>query len=279
MRKVSTKTKWMIATSFSVSIALIVTLAVGMTVGSWKTNTLFAVGLITIAVAVFGATVIFRLHRNRFARKLNDSYYTQYEKISDALQNSVMSRSEIRETKQDILALMAEAQAQGRDVQDVIGTDTAEFIRRVQSSFGYRSHFLFNLLSIVQYGIFFMAAMQLLIFLEGGARISFIDVTIEPAMLIMFLLVVAVIYPVVRSGARKGKSMLPYILPLLFGVAYIGMMILLRHTAYDAQWVKTFLDGEVRMIGAWWLLAVLGAVMAAAQGVKWVLRSRSLKTL
>ena len=33
------------------------------------------------------------------------------------------------------------------------------------------------------------------------------------------------------------------------------------------------------MIGSWWLLAALAAVMAGAQCAKWALRRRSLKML
>ena len=113
--------------------------------------------------------------------------------------------------------------------------DTAAFIRRIQESFGYRNRLLFNLLSVAQYGIFFMAAMQLLIFFRGGGLVPFFDVTIAPVMFAMFILVVLIVYPVTRSAARKGKSVLPYALPLVFGVGYIAFMILLRETAYQTR--------------------------------------------
>ena len=279
MKKVSARSKWMIVSAFLVSAALIVTLIVGMTVGSWEPNLTFVVGIITLAVVVFAGTVVFRLRRGGYVKKLSDDYYAQYERICDALTGSVMSRTEVRETKQDILSMMIEAQAQGRPAHEVVGGDTAAFLRRVQDSFGYRNRFLFNLLSVVQYGIFFMAAMQLLIFFEEGGLVPFFDVTIAPVMFIMFILVVLVVYPVTRSAARRGKNMLPYALPFTFGVLYIGFMILLRHTAYHLEWVKAFLDGETYMIGTWWLLAMLASAMIAAQLVKWALRRRSLKAL
>lgn len=279
MKKVSARSKWMIAVAFLVSAALIATLAIGMTAGSWKSDIIFVTGLITLAVAVFAGTAVFRLRRSGFAKKLSDDYYAQYEKICDMLTGSVMSRAEARETKGDILSLMLEAQAQGRDVAAVVGSDTAAFIRRVQDSFGYRNRFLFSLLSVVQYGVFFMALMQLLIYFEGGGKVPFFNVTIEFAMIIMFILVVLVVYPVARSAARRGKNILAYAFPLAFGVGYVGIMILLRHAAYHLEWVRFFLDGETRMIGAWWLLAALAAAMLAAQCVKWALRRRSIKML
>lgn len=279
MKRVSARSKWMIVSSFLVSAALIATLVIGMTAASWQPNLIFAVGIITLAITVFAGTVIFRLHKSGFVRKLRDGYYAQYERISDMLTGSVMSKAEIRETKQDILSLMLEAQAQDRDVKEVVGDDTAVFLRRVQDSFGYRNRFLFSLLSAAQYGIFFMIMMQLLIFFEGGGRVPFFNVTTEVAMLVMFILVVLVVFPITRNAARKGKSALPFVLPLVFGAAYIGVMELLRHTAYHLEWVKTFLDGETRMIGTWWLLAALAAVMLASQCVKWALRRRSLKRL
>jgi DNA-binding ferritin-like protein (Dps family) len=250
MKRVSTRSKWIIISSFLASAALITTLAVGMTVGSWEPNLVFTIGIITVAVAVFAGTIIFRLRKSGFEKKLNDDYAAQYERISDALTGSVMSRPEIRETKQDILSLMIEAQAQGRDVREIVGDDTAAFICRVQDSFGYRNRFLFSLLSVIQYGIFFMATMQLLIFFEAGGQMPFLDVTVDLALLIMFFLIVIVVYPLTRSAARKGKSALPFILPLVFGVAYIGMMILLDNTAYHLEWVRVFLPYDRYVVAA-----------------------------
>ena len=82
--------------SFVVSAALIATLVLSMTAGSFEPGLIFAIGLITLAVAVFAGAVVFRLHRSGFSKKLNDDYYAQYEKISDMLTGSVMSRTEIR---------------------------------------------------------------------------------------------------------------------------------------------------------------------------------------
>ena len=43
-RRVSAKSKWMIISSFAVSAALIVTLIVNMTVGTWETDLVFVIG-------------------------------------------------------------------------------------------------------------------------------------------------------------------------------------------------------------------------------------------
>ncbi len=269
----------MIFTSLAVSAALIVTLVLNIVAGSWETDLTFVIGLITIAVVVFAGVVVIRLRKSEHVKKLDDNYYAEYERISDALGNSVMSRAEIKETKEDIVSLMLDAQSQGRPVEDVVGGDIKAFIRRIQDSFGYRSRFMFQLLSVLQYGIFFIALMQVLVYFEAGGRTGFFDVTISFNMMVMFLVLILVGYPITRNAMRKDRSVLPFVLPLGSGLAYIGLLILLDNTAYHLDWVKFFLDSEVGMIPSWWLLTVLLVVMAAAQGVKLYLRQRSIRTM
>ena len=279
MKRVSTKSIWMIVSSFLASAALIATLAIGMTAGSWKPNNAFVIGLIALAALVFAGTVAVRLMRRGYVRKLNEHYYAEYEKISDALGNAVMSSAEQKETKEDIVSLMLEAQEQGRDVQEVVGGDINAFIKRIQESFGYRNRLLFQVLSVIQYGVFFFVLMQSLVYFEQGGEVGFFDVRIAFNMFVMFMVVIFVIYPVSRNAMRKDKTVLPFVLPLASGIVYIGLLILLDKTLRHFEWVRFFLDSEVRMIGAWWLLAALATVMLAAQCVKWALRRRSLKTL
>jgi DNA-binding ferritin-like protein (Dps family) len=277
-RKVSTKSKWMIVSSFLVSAALIATLALNIAAGSWETSAVFVIGLITLAVAAFVGTTVIRLRRSGYAKKLNESYFAEYEKIKDALSNSVMSRAEIKEVKQDVVSLMLDAQSQGRDAKEVVG-ETGAFIRRVQDSFGYRNRFLFQLLSVVQYGIFFIVIIQLLIFFEQGGQTGFFDITIGLSMFVMLMIMILAVYPVIRSAMRKDKSVLPFALPLGFGIGYIALLILLDTAVGRIGWVRVYLDSDIGMIGSWWLLAILAAAMLAAQGIKLGLRRRSIRRL
>jgi len=277
-RKVSTKSKWMIVSSFLVSAALIATLALKIAAGSWETSAVFVIGLITLAVAAFVGTTVIRLRRSGYAKKLNESYFAEYEKINDALSNSVMSRAEIKEVKQDVVSLMLDAQSQGRDAKEVVG-ETGAFIRRVQDSFGYRNRFLFQLLSVVQYGIFFIVIIQLLIFFEQGGQTGFFDITIGLSMFVMLMIMILAVYPVIRSAMRKDKSVLPFALPLGFGIGYIALLILLDTAVGRIGWVRVYLDSDIGMIGSWWLLAILAAAMLAAQGIKLGLRRRSIRRL
>jgi DNA-binding ferritin-like protein (Dps family) len=277
-RRISTKSKWMIISSFVLSALLIATIAVNMAAYSWETDMVFVIGLIALAVAAFAGTVIMRLRRRGYAKRLSEEYFAEYEKVRDALGSSMMSRAEAKETLEDVLSLMLEAQAQGRGVKEVVG-ETDAFVRRLLDSFGYRNNFLFQMLSVVQYGIILTSLIQLLIYFEEGGRTGIFDIRIGVSMFVMLMIVVFVVYPVIRSGIRKDRSVLPFVLPLAFGVGYVALMEVLRSTAGHLEWVEAFLDGEMKMIFSWWLFACLLAVMLAAQGVKIFMRRRSLRRL
>ena len=108
---------------------------------------------------------------------------------------------------------------------------------------------------------------------------GFFDIEIRLSMFVMFMVIILVVYPVSRSAMRKGRSVLPFVLPLAFGIGCIGLIILLDETLGYLHWVRYFLDSEIRMIYSWWLFACLGGIILAAQGVKIFMRRKSLKRL
>lgn len=281
-RKVSDQSKWMIFSSLALSVALIATVLLyffRVSESNGNSELWFVIGMIVLAAVSFGLILMHRLRRGRYARRLNEDYYAVYEKISDALNTSVLSYTEKKETRNDILSLLVEAQENGRMVQDVVGDDISSFIDKVKRSFGYRSGFVFNLLSSVQYGIILVTCVQIILYFEHLGEKSFFDAQIGFSLFVMFIPLALIIYPLIKQQLRKQNSAWAYILPFGYGVGFIGLLILLDNTAYHVPWVRYFLDTEMRMIFSWWMLALLLGVVGIAQMIKWRMRTQSIKNL
>ena len=283
MRHVSKRSKWMIFSSLALSVALIVTVlqyfsAVNKGERATDTEFWFIIGMIVLAVISFAAVLIVRLRRGRYTRLLNAEYYAAYENVSDALNTSVLGITERREIRHDILGMLMEGQETGRSVSDVVGSDTKAFVDNVKASFGYRSGFVFNLMSSLQYGVLLVTFIQLILYFEYLGEKSFFEAEIGFSLLVMFVPLAFVIYPLIKHLVRKG-SVWAYIIPILYGVGFIGLLILLDNTAYHVPWVRYFLDTDTRMIFSWWFAVILAVLVIFAQGVKWMLRRRSLRRL
>ena len=282
--KVSRKSVWMIALSLLVSAALIITVVL-YAVGASKNEPVqsaemwFIISMIVIAVLTFGLFAWRRLHKSKYVKKLNAQFFEAYEKFSDALGGAKLSKAEVRETKQDVLSLLLEAQQSGRSADEVTGPDIGEFAERVQSSFGYRSSFWFELGSVVQYGIFFVVFIQVLLYFSELCVVPFFECALGLSLVIMFAPIIFVIYPLLKSAMRSEKRMFLMFLPILYGVAYIALVILLDNVFGDLAWVRYVLDTQVVMISSLWQLIAMVVVFAGVQALKWCMRRRSLRKL
>lgn len=280
--KISGKSLWMIIASFLVSAALIATITIyALTVqGAIESAEMwFIIGMVILAAVTFGLFAWVRLHRSKYVKKLNPQYFASYEKLGDALQSAKMSKAEVKESKIDILALMLEAQEKGRDVSEVVGDDIQVFAERVHSSYGYRSSFLFELCSVLQYGVFFVTFIQVLVYFKELGRVSFFESALGLSLVAMFIPIIFVIYPLLKRAMRKDKTTLAMLTPIVYGVAFIALIIVLDSTLGHLEWVRYFLDTQVVMISSLWQLVAMAVVFGLAQVVKWYLRRRSLSRL
>lgn len=282
--KISGKSIWMIITSFLVSAALIVTITIyALTVNKQgaieSAEMWFIIGMVILAALTFGLFAWYRLHKGKYVKRLNPQYYIAYEKLGDALQSAKMSKAEVKESKQDILALMLEAQCNDREVSEVVGEDMQTFADKVHSSYGYRSSFLFELCSVLQYGVFFVTFIQVLVYFSELGRVPFFESALGLSLAVMFVPIIFVMYPLLRRAMRKDKTTLAMLTPIVYGVAFIVLIILLDSTLGHLEWVRYFLDTQIVMISSLWQLVAMAAVLGLAQAVKWYLRRRSLKML
>ena len=282
--KVSRKSVWMIALSLLVSAALIITVVLYAVVASknepvQSAEMWFVIGMIVIAVLTFGLFTWRRLHRSKYVKKLDTQFFEAYEKFSDALGGAKLSKAEVRETKQDVLSLLLEAQQSGRSADEVTGPDIGELAERVRSSFGYRSSFWFEIGSVVQYGIFFVVFIQVLLYFSELCTAPFFECELGLSLVIMFAPIIFVIYPLLKKAMRSEKRTYLMLLPILYGVTYIALVILLDNVFGNLAWVRYILDTQVVMISSLWQLIAMVVVFAGVQALKWCMRRRSLRKL
>lgn len=282
--KVSKKSKIMILSSFLVSAALIATVTVYAVTVSRRgqlgsAELWFVIGMVILAAVIFGLFAWFRLHKNGYVKKLDAKYFEAYEKFCDALMSAKMSKAEIREIKLDVLTLMLEAQESGRDVKEVAGDDIYAFAGRVRESFGYRSTLLFELSSILQYGIFFVTFIQVLLYFSEFGAVPFFKSEIGLSLAVMFIPIIFLIYPLLKRAIRKDKTAFAMFVPIIYGIAFIVLIIVLDNFLGNLTWVRFFLDTNIVMISSLWQLIIMAAVLAAAQIVKLYLRRRFVSNL
>lgn len=271
----------MIFISFLVSVSLIVTLVTYMAARgiSSSRELWFVIGMMALSVVVFAAFTIIKLYRGKYARMLDVPYFAEYEKARDALNVAELSQAERREVKEDVLSMLIDAQKQGRSAQDVTGGDTDAFISRIRGAFGYRSTFVFNACSSVQFGIFLVSFLQSVNYMRMGGLTPFFESGLGLIMLIMYVPLVFLIYPLLRSAVRRQKPILMAIVLVVYATLFIGLIIVLDNTAYHVAWVRYILDTDVAVIFSWTMVIALAALAAIAQTIKWVLRQRSLRML
>ena len=278
MKQISKQSLFLIVLSFLVSAVLIVTVIVYAA----KTDASgmgFVIGMVLLAALVFALFTLFRLRRSRYARMLAPDYYTAYEQISDALNTEVLSKAEQREVKADVLAMLIDAQRQGRDVRDVTGGDIQAFLARVKGAFGYRSSIAFSLCESVQFGVLLAAFLQTANYFRMGDGQSFFESGLSLIMLILYVPLVFVVYPLLRRAMRRQKTGSMLLVMGVYAIVFIGMIIVLDNFAGDTAWVRYILATDVAVIFSWWMAAVLAGAAIIAQGVKMAMRRRSLRRL
>ena len=281
MKRISKPSLFLIILSFVVSAALIVTAVVytAARVDASAGDMVFVIGIAVLAVLVFVLFTLFRLRRSRYVRMLAPDYYAAYEKISDALNTAVLSRAEQREVKSDVLAMLIDAQRQGRDVCDVTGDDIHAFLAHVKGAFGYRSGAVFSLCESVQFGVLLAAFLQAVNYFRMGGSQPFFQSGLSLIMLILYVPLVFVVYPLLRHAMRRQKTGSMLLVMAAYAALFLGTIILLDNLTGDVRWVGYILATDVAVIFSWWMAALLAAAAMAAQVVKWSLRRRSLRRI
>ena len=267
--------KIVVLSSSVLALAVIVSIAIyGIKTTAWDQSASFplGVGLIVLSLLSVGF-VFFRLVRkSSFEKRLKPEFLIAYQGVKDGINNSELRPEDRREALFDILELMISAQECGKTVGAAF-PDTAGFTQAVIDAYtnkGRRG--LFFLLNGGVAFLSFVVLVHTLLWLEYPA-LGFFSQKIDYNMLFLFAAVAFAVLPLVKLLSARQTSWM-YIVPLLSGILFIGLMEALRHFFYHAALVKAFLDGAASMIPnavilGGYLLAILLLVLA-----KWMIRRR-----
>jgi DNA-binding ferritin-like protein (Dps family) len=235
----------------------------------------FAV-IVFLAVASTVLVVWTRMRRDKYTAGLAPAYFASYEAVADWLSVSALSRQQRREVLGDVLELLYHAQETARPSTDVVGDDVGAFVDRVQQSHGYRGTLEFHLLSGVQYLGLLLPLLQLVNWVAHPGTDSYLEATMGISMIPFIALLAFVVMPLTQLALVRNRIVPALAFPLGIGLLFVLCSELGRRYAWHLPWVRTFLDGEVVVVGSWGIALLWGAAVAGASAGKWWLRRRAL---
>lgn len=280
MKKLTNQSKFLVYGTLFIAGLVILTaciLLIFTEKGNTKGNIWIAVVLIIISIASVVIMILARRSIKYKAKLLNEEYYNTYEKIADMMQGSALSYLEKRETQNDILGLLIDAQNSGRKVSEVTGSDLTEYVKQVQDSFGYRNKLLFLAISGIQYSIIYLFMIQLYEWVKHGG--SFFEAQPGYSSLIVLLPVALVGIPLMRTMIWKQRIILAYIIPLVFVGIGIAFMEITYANFLDVKWINSIHNDVFSYFPGWGFVVLwLGIFIFCFLG-KWGLRKHSIAKL
>lgn len=236
------------------------------------------IAIIVLGLLSLGILIVLNVRRSKYAALLQDDYYKMYESISAALQNSTLSIFERRDVLLDISDLLLQAQQDNRPINTVIG-NVDDFIKGINTSFGYRSNIVFSLISGIQNTIYVLTVVQIAIYFMRGTD-SFFSTTIGLMIIPYIVFVSFLMKPLMQSLVSKQRKVWFFAAALIGIVAiYIGTNEILHRFGMDIPWVQTYFEREIPFINSWIILTVLIIIIALSWFIKWFIRFRSIKNL
>lgn len=282
MKKLTKKSRWMVYLSLLISglvifttIFYIISTKDGVNDGNEK---LILIIIIIIAVLAIVSMLISRLKIRKNTKILSPEFFEVYEEIADKLSGSTMSNMERKETMNDILDLFILADRDNRQVSEVIGDNSDEFINQIQNSFGYRSGILFNLLTGVQYSIIYLFMIQVFIYIENIGN-GFFNQQLEISMIFLLSLLAFIGVPFLFYFKRKNTLFLMLAVPIGLLALFIAAMETIDKFFLDVPWLYNLAEGTTNAFPNIWFAVLWALVFIGAVVFKWLLRKASIQKL
>ena len=234
-------------------------------------------GVFIMAVVAVGIMFFARKQIMYRAKLLNSEFFEEYERICDMLQGSVLGHLEKKETLKDILGLFIDAQNSGRSVEQVTGGNTEEFVARVQESFGFRSKFVFMLLTGIRYSVIYLFMVQLYEWIKHGG--SFFDAQPGYSMIVLLLPVALIGVPLMRQFIWKQKIFWAFLLPMALVGLGVAFMEITWANFMHVGWISAIHEDAFSYVPGWWFLALWTGIFALTFGIQWLIRKNSIRKL
>jgi len=284
MKNLSKRGKLIFTISVVLAAVVLATLIIQIAIGLKSGNTGLSgfLNLIIIAVLAVGSCfyVYYKYARRAgYLKKLNNDYYELYENIVFTLKNSTLNNIERKEAANDILAILIREQESGKSSKEAISMEPSEYARRVCESYGKRNKTIFNILYGVQFAIFVLSIIQIVIFLVRESLESFFSPSISISLVIYVLILSFALLPLIRSFNLNKKPVLLIITIVLILAAYIGTHELMHSNIENTQWIRSYLEAEIAFISSYFMALLWAAVMTATMLIKVYLRKKSIESL
>lgn len=216
--------------------------------------------LVIILIGTSSVVFIYlaRAKRKADEKKLNESYFREFELIKDSIMNSPLSKCNKICITEDVLELLLTAQSNGKTVQTSIG-DTGSFVKDIISAcISKPRSVVISILDGAIAFILFILFITTLLWFEDFSM-GYFNQRIDISMVLFVAIVSFILIPLIRQLASK-KSAWTYFIPLAAGVVFIGIAELSRAYLLNSSLVRTLLDGTIMMIPN---IAVLAAFLVA----------------
>lgn len=281
MNKLTKKSRWMIYFSLFLSGTLIFSTIFYFIAAKDSSNgnaQKIMLILILIAVLAIVAMLISRLKLRKSTKNLSPEFFEVYEEISDKLSGSTMSTMERKETMNDILDLFMQADKDKRQVSEVIGNSTDDFINSIQSAFGYRSSILFNIITGVQYSVIYLFMVQLLIYMENTSD-GFFNQLLDISTIFMLTLLALIGVPFLFHFKRKNKLILMIIVPVILLGLFIAIMETIDKFFLDVPWLYKLAEGQINAFPNIGFVVLWIFIFLVAITLKYLQRRMSVRNL
>lgn len=199
------------------------------------------IGIISVAAVYFT-----KVRKGKYEKMLNTAYFKEYEIIRDAIMNSQLSDKSKKETVEDILDMLLEAQKAGKSIDVVIG-NPVEFSQKIICEYSRLRRFVILSLfdGIIAFALFVIGVTTVL-WLEQVDK-GFFSIGVDISMVMFFVIVAFLIIPATKK-LTSTKNPWMFMIPLFAGIAYILVTMILRKYFYSVELVKALFDGSIIMI-------------------------------
>ena len=195
-------------------------------------------GIILAAVLSVVFVAVARSRKRPDEKVLGSDYFPVFEEIRDILMASPLPLGRKKNVIDDVLAMLLDAQASGRTVASAIG-DGGAFAREIIRACASRPRrFLLHLTDGAMAFIGLSLFIHTLLWLENPAA-GFYGQAVDLSMLLLCGLIVFAVLPATRL-LLAAKSLWAYLVPLFSGIAYIGVLMLLRLCCGDTKSGRPF---------------------------------------
>jgi len=226
--------------------------------------------VLVCSLASVGVVYVLRIRTTRYEKLLNQEFLREYQLVKESLGGSTLSSYQKKEVLEDVLDLLVSAQRDGKAVGAVV-VDPVAFAQDIIASYlkPTRATILRFCDSILAF-VLFTLGVHLVLWVENRGN-GFFDIGMDTSMVLLLGLVSFLVLPLTKGLATKRNPWL-YLFPVAFGVVYVLLAELSRKKLYHLAWVRTWLDGTIKIIPSASVLVVFLAAIPGLIMIKQLLR-------